>query len=221
MIKIDKALEQYLVSHIEEESPLLARLFRQTQVLMVNGRMCSGHLQGSLLTLLSKLVRPSRILEIGTYTGYSALCLANGLSANGILHTIEINDELERLAASFFEESGMRDRIIQHIGDAEDIIPQLEEKFDLVFIDADKRKYLSHYNLVFPKVAIGGVIIADNTLWAGKVVQKVVANDEQTIGIMQFNDFVKTDPRVETFMIPIRDGMTVLRKISDVTNPIL
>jgi caffeoyl-CoA O-methyltransferase len=215
VIKIDKALEQYLVSHIDDESPLLARLYRQTQVLMVNGRMCSGHLQGSLLTLLSKLVRPSRILEIGTYTGYSALCLAEGLSANGILHTIEINDELELLAASFFEESGLRDHIVQHIGDADDIIPQLNEKFDLVFIDADKRKYLSHYNLVFPKVAIGGVIIADNTLWAGKVVQKVVSNDDQTIGIMQFNDFVKTDTRVETFMIPIRDGMTVLRKISE------
>jgi len=215
VIKIDKAIDQYLVSHIEDESPLLARLYRQTQVLMVNGRMCSGHLQGSLLTLLSKLVRPSRILEIGTYTGYSALCLVNGLSADGILHTIEINDELELLAASFFEESGFRERIIQHIGDAEDVIPQLNEKFDLVFIDADKRKYLSHYNLVFPKVAIGGVIIADNTLWAGKVVQKVVANDDQTIGIMQFNDFVKTDNRVETFMIPIRDGMTVLRKISE------
>jgi len=109
----------------------------------------------------------------------------------------------------------MRQRIIQHIGDADDIIPQLEEKFDLVFIDADKRKYLSHYNLAFPKIAIGGVIIADNTLWAGKVVQKIVANDEQTIGIMQFNDFVKFDPRVETFMIPIRDGMTVLRKVSE------
>lgn len=215
MIKIDKVIDQYLLSHIEEESPLLARLYRQTQVMMVNGRMCSGHLQGSLLTLLSKLVRPSKILEIGTYTGYSALCLANGLSDNGILHTIEINDELELLAASFFEESGLRERIIQHIGDADDIIPQLDEKFDLVFIDADKRKYLSNYNLLFPKVALGGVIIADNTLWAGKVVQKVMPNDEQTIGIMLFNDFVKTDPRVETFMIPIRDGMTVLRKISE------
>ena len=215
MIKIDKVLERYLLSHIEDESPLLSKLYRQTQVMMVNGRMCSSHFQGSLLTLLSKLVRPSRILEIGTYTGYSALCLANGLSPDGILHTIEINDELEHLAASFFEESGLRDRIIQHIGDADDIIPQLDEKFDLVFIDADKRKYLSQYNLVFPKVAIGGVIIADNTLWAGKVVQKVVSNDDQTIGIMQFNDFVKIDPRVETFMIPIRDGMTVLRKISE------
>lgn len=215
MIKIDKLLEQYLLSHIEDESPLLAKLFRQTHVKMVNGRMCSGHLQGSLLTLLSKLIHPTKILEIGTYTGYSALCLASGLSDNGILHTIEINDELELLAASFFEESGMRDRIIQHIGDADDIIPLLEEKFDLVFIDADKRKYLSNYNLVFPKVVIGGVIIADNTLWAGKVVQQVATNDEQTIGIMQFNDFVKNDPRVETFMIPIRDGMTVLRKISE------
>ena len=215
MIRIDKVLEQYLLSHIEEESPLLSRLFRLTQVKMYNGRMCSDHLQGSLLTLFSKLIHPKVILEIGTYTGYSALCLVNGLSANGILHTIEINDELESLAASFFEEAGMSDRIIQHIGDAETIIPGINEKFDLVFIDADKRKYLSHYNLVFPKVALGGVIIADNTLWAGKVVQKVVLNDEQTIGIMQFNDFVKKDQRVETFMIPIRDGMTVLRKISE------
>lgn len=215
MIKIDKALEQYLISHIEDESPLLTRLFRETYVKTVNGRMCSGHLQGSLLTLLSKLIHPTRILDIGTFTGYSALCLANGLSDNGILHTIEINDEMVSLAVPFFEESGLRDRIIQHIGDADDVIPLLDEKFDLVFIDADKRKYLSNYNLVFPKVTMGGVIIADNTFWAGKVVQHVVVGDEQTIGIMQFNDFVKNDPRVETFMIPVRDGMTVLRKILD------
>ena len=215
MIKIDKLLDQYILTHIGEESPLMTRLYRETQIKMVNGRMCSGHLQGSLLTLLSKLVHPSRILEIGTYTGYSALCLANGLAVNGRLHTIEINDEFVSLAAPFFKESGMSDRIIQYIGDADDIIPQLEEKYDLVFIDADKRKYLSHYNLLFPKVAIGGIIIADNTLWAGKVIQKIVPNDDQTINIMQFNDFVKHDPRVETFMIPIRDGMTVLRKISE------
>ena len=214
-MKIDKLLEQYLLSHIEPESEQMARLYRETQLRMVNGRMCSGHLQGSLLTLLSKLIRPARILEIGTYTGYSALCLANGLPEHGVVHTIEINDELERLAASFFEESGLRERIVQHIGDAEEIIPQLEEEFDLVFIDADKRKYLNHYNLLFPKVKMGGVIIADNTLWAGKVIQKVAGTDEQTIGIMRFNDFVKDDPRVETYMIPVRDGMTVLRKISD------
>ncbi len=213
-MKIDKALEQYILDHIVDESPLLARLYRETQIRMVNGRMCSGHLQGSLLTLLSKLIRPHRILEIGTYTGYSALCLAEGLSAQGVIHTIEINDELQRLASSFFEESGMRDRIVQHIGDAEQVVPTLEDIFDLVFIDADKRKYLTHYQLVFPKVAIGGVIVADNTLWAGKVVQRVARTDEQTIQILEFNDFVKNDPRVETFMIPVRDGMTILRKIS-------
>jgi caffeoyl-CoA O-methyltransferase len=214
-MKFDKLLEQYLLSHIEEERPLMARLYRQTQLRMVNGRMCSGHLQGSLLSLISKLVHPHRILEIGTYTGYSALCLADGLSPGGVLHTIEMNDELESLAASFFEESGKRDQIIQHIGDAADVLPLLKDQFDLVFMDADKRKYLSHYQIAFPKVVIGGVIIADNTLWAGKVIQKITLADEQTVGIMQFNDFVKKDTRVETFMIPVRDGITVLRKISE------
>lgn len=214
-MKIDRVLEQYILDHIIDENPLMARLYRETQLRMVNGRMCSGHMQGSLLTLLSKLIRPSRILEIGTYTGYSALCLAEGLSDQGIVHTIEINDELEGLASSFFEESGRRDRIVQHIGDAEAVVPNLDEIFDLVFIDADKRKYLAHYQLVFPKVAIGGVIIADNTLWAGKVIQKVARTDEQTIRILEFNNFVQSDPRVETFMIPVRDGMTVLRKISE------
>ncbi len=214
-MKIDNSLEQYVLSHIVEESPLMKRLYRETQLRMVNGRMCSGHIQGSLLTLLSKLICPSRILEIGTYTGYSALCLANGLSNHGVIHTIEINDELEGLASSFFEESGMKSRIIQHIGDAENVVPTLDDRFDLVFIDADKRKYLVHYNLVFPKVNVGGIIIADNTLWAGKVVQKVARADEQTVGILQFNDFVRNDPRVETFMIPVRDGITILRKISE------
>jgi len=214
-MKIDNALEQYVLSHIVEESPLMKRLYRETQLRMVNGRMCSGHLQGSLLTLLSKLIRPLRILEIGTYTGYSALCLAYGLPDQGVIHTIEINDELEGLASSFFEESGMKSRIVQHIGDAEKIIPTLEDRYDLVFIDADKRKYLTHYNLIFPKVNVGGIIIADNTLWAGKVVQKVERADEQTLGILQFNDFVRNDHRVETFMIPVRDGMTILRKISE------
>ena len=154
------------MDHIEDEDPLLARLYRKTYVRMVNGRMCSGHLQGSLHTLLSKLLQPERILEIGTYTGYSALCLVKGLSNNGLLHTIEINEEFEQFAAEFFEEAGMSEKIIHHIGDAEEIVPQMEELFDLVFIDADKRKYLTHYNLVFTKVKIGGIIIADNTLSA-------------------------------------------------------
>lgn len=214
-MKVDKLIEQYVLSHIEEEDPLLARLYRDTYVKLINGRMCSGHLQGSLLTLLSKLVNPSRILEIGTYTGYSALCLVKGLSVNGVLHTIEINDEFESFASKYFAEAGAGDKIIQHIGDAEDVVPILNETFDFVFLDADKRKYITHYNLILPKVRIGGIIIADNTLWAGKVIENVAKADEQTKGIMQFNDFVRDDLRVETFMIPIRDGMTVLRKIAD------
>jgi len=214
-MKVDKLIEQYVLSHIEEEDPLLARIYRDTYVKLVNGRMCSGHLQGSLLTLLSQLVNPSRILEIGTYTGYSALCLIKGLVQNGTLHTIEINDEYESLASKYFAEAGMQGKIIQHIGDAEEVVPIINETFDLVFLDADKRKYIPHYNVIFPKVRIGGIIIADNTLWAGKVVEIVARTDEQTKGIMQFNDFVKEDCRVETFMIPVRDGMTILRKIAN------
>ncbi len=214
-MKLDRLLESYILSHIGDEDPLLARLNRDTYVKMVNGRMCSGHLQGSLLTLFSKLVCPLQILEIGTYTGYSALCLAKGLAPGGKLHTIEINDELELFAARYIREAGLEETIVQHIGDSETILPTLDEIFDLVFIDADKRKYLSDYRMVFPKVRPGGLIIADNTLWDGKVVGKISPKDEQTIGIMQFNDFVKNDPRVETFILPVRDGMTILRKISE------
>jgi caffeoyl-CoA O-methyltransferase len=214
-MKADRLIEQYVLSQIDEEDPLLARIYRDSVLKLVNGRMCSGHLQGSILTLISQLIKPTRILEIGTYTGYSALCLIKGLTANGFLHTIEINDEFESLASVYLAESGMQDKIVQHIGDAEEVIPQLAETFDLVFLDADKRQYVSHYNLFFPKVRIGGIIIADNTLWGGKVIENSSRADEQTKGIMQFNDFVRDDQRVETFMIPIRDGMTVLYKIAD------
>ena len=214
-MKADKLIEQYVLSHIEDEDPLLARIYRESILKLVNGRMCSGHLQGSILTLISQLVKPARILEIGTYTGYSALCLVKGLAANGILHTIEINDEFESLASGYFTESGMKEKIVQHIGDAEEVIPKLAETFDLVFLDADKRQYVTHYNLFFPKVRRGGIIITDNTLWGGKVIENAARADEQTKGIMQFNDFVRDDHRVETFMIPIRDGMTILRKITD------
>ena len=214
-MKIDYLLERYILSHVETEDPLLARLNRETNVKLVNGRMCSGHLQGSILTLFSQLIRPSRILEIGTYTGYSALCLVKGLSDGGVLHTVEINEEYEIFASRYFSEARMQDKIKQHIGDAEEVIPNIAEDFDLVFLDADKRKYLTHYHLFFPKVKIGGVIIADNTLWAGKVVQGKAHKEEQTKGILEFNEFVKNDTRVETFMIPIRDGMTILRKIKE------
>ncbi len=214
-MEIDDLLEKYILTHIEEEDPILNRIYRETHLKLVNGRMCSGPVQGSILTLLSKLIKPFRILEIGTYTGYSALCLVKGLSEGGLLHTIEINEEYESLASRYFDESGMNDKIIQHIGDAEVLVPTLKDEFDLVFLDADKRHYISNYKVLFPKVKLGGIIIADNTLWSGKVIEKTKRPDEQTKGIMQFNDFVKEDQRVETFMIPVRDGMTILRKISD------
>ncbi len=214
-MKTDQLLDNYILSHSTEEDPLLRRLYRETYLRLVNGRMCSGHLQGSILTLLSRLISPRRILEIGTFTGYSAICLAKGLSSEGLLYTIEINDELEQFAAGYFAEAGLRDRIVQIIGDAAEVLPRLNDKFELAFIDADKRQYLSNYQAIIPKMTVGGLIIADNTLWAGKVLGKIPANDDQTIAIMAFNDFVKNDPRVEVSILPIRDGMTLLRKIAE------
>ena len=211
-MKIDQLLENYIFSHSVEEDPVLKKLYRATYLRLVNGRMCSGHLQGTVLTLLSRLISPKRILEIGTYTGYSAICLAKGLAPGGVLHTIEINDELESMAAEYFVESGMRDRIVQYIGDATEILPKLQEQYELAFLDGDKRQYLQHYQMIIPKIPIGGLIIADNTLWGGKVVGKIARNDEQTISILEFNDFVRDDARVEATILPIRDGMTLIRK---------
>lgn len=214
-MKSEQLIENYILANSTPEDPLLNRLYRETHLRLVNGRMCSGHLQGALLTLLCKLVAPRRILEIGTYTGYSAICLAKGLSPDGLLHTIEINDELKDFAAGYFAEAGFAHRIIQHTGDATAILPLLDEMFDLVFLDADKRQYLLHYEMIVPKTMPGGLIIADNTLWGGKVVVKSEAKDAQTRAILAFNDFVRHDPRVETTILPIRDGMTLLRKIAD------
>jgi predicted O-methyltransferase YrrM len=213
MMKIDQSLENYILAHTVQEDPVLKRLYRETYLKLVNGRMCSGHLQGSILTFFSRMISPSRILEIGTYTGYSAICLAKGLPSGGLLHTIEINDELESFAARYFAETGLDSCIIQHIGDATDILPQLNEQFELCFLDADKRHYLTHYEMVLPKMTKGGLIIADNTLWGGKVVGKIQQNDEQTLAILDFNKFIKNDSRVEATILPIRDGMTLIRKI--------
>lgn len=215
MMKIDQLLENYILSNTIEEDPVLKKLFRATNLKLINGRMCSGHLQGSILTLLSHLISPKRILEVGTYTGYSAICLARGLAQGGILHTIEINDELEKFASEYFVEAGLRSSIVQHIGDATEILPLLTDKFEMAFLDADKRLYLKHYQMILPKITLGGLLIADNTLWGGKVVGKVAPNDEQTLAILEFNTFVKNDPRVEAIILPIRDGMTLLRKISE------
>jgi len=205
-------LEKYILDHCEAESELLAKLNRETQHKILLPRMLSGHLQGKILEMISKMIRPSYILELGTYTGYSAICLAQGLKENGILHTIEINDELESFTRSFLENSDLKEKIQFHIGDATEIIPELPNEIDLVFIDADKRQYLDYYHIVIDRVKQGGFILADNVLWSGKVVEPLAGNDEYTAGILAFNDFVHNDERVENVILPIRDGIMLLRK---------
>jgi predicted O-methyltransferase YrrM len=209
-------LEQYILNHISPEEDYLRELDRETNIKVLRSRMLSGHLQGQLLQMISAMVRPQRILEIGTFTGYSALCLAKGLAEGGQLHTIEIDDELESIAQRYFTKSGMADRIIQHIGDAQQIIPSLIETFDLVFIDADKRDYCNYYRLVFDKVRVGGFILADNILWNGKVVEPEAAEEEQTRGILQFNDMVQNDTRVHNVILPVRDGIMLVQKVKAV-----
>jgi caffeoyl-CoA O-methyltransferase len=174
--------------------------------------MISGHLQGQVLSMLSKMIQPKTILEIGTFTGYSAICLAKGLQKNGKMITIEIDDELETLSSKYFEKAGLSNCIEQRIGKALEIIPTLNQSFDLVFIDADKREYIEYFKLVFDKVPSGGYIIADNTLWSGKVLQTPDKNDAQTKGMIDFNTFVKNNKKVEKVIFPLRDGMTVIRK---------
>lgn len=205
-------LEKYILDHSGAESDLLAQLNRDTQHKVLLPRMLSGHLQGKILEMISKMIHPSYILELGTYTGYSAICLAQGLKKSGVLHTIEINDELESFIRPFFEKSGLKEKIQLHIGNACDIIPNLPNEIDLVFIDADKRQYLDYYRLVIGKVKKGGFILADNVLWSGKVIEPLAPNDEYTAGILAFNDFVHKDERVENVILPIRDGIMMLRK---------
>jgi predicted O-methyltransferase YrrM len=204
-------LEDYILSHIDKETPHLEKLNRETHLRLVNPRMMSGHLQGRILKMLCRMIQPKMILELGTFSGYSALCLAEG-SDDATIHTIEHNDELEEMIQNFFSESDYKNRIKLHIGDALEIIQTLEEVFDLVFIDADKRQYLEYYEAVLPKVRKGGFIFADNTLWAGKVVQPLQQNDKQTEAILKFNDFIANDQRVEKVILPLRDGLTILMK---------
>lgn len=205
-------LEKYILEHAEQEDPVLQELERETFLKVLRPRMLSGHLQGKMLELFSQMIQSKRILEIGTYTGYSAICLAKGLQEDGMLHTIEVNDELESMAQKYFEKAGMKDQINQHIGDAKTIIPSLNESFDLVFIDGDKREYSTYFDLVIDKVRTGGILIADNILWDGKVVEEVEAKDEQTKGILAFNEKIKNDPRVSQVILPIRDGLMLILK---------
>ena len=205
-------LDEYISKHSDVEPEYLAKINRATHVKLINPRMCSGHLQGRVLSMFCHMIQPNRILELGTFTGYSALCMAEALPEEGVLHTIECDDELEDFILQNFAGSEYADKIQLHIGDALTEIEKLNETFDLVFIDADKREYLDYYEAVLPKLRRGGYILADNTLWDGKVLKAVEPNDKQTIEIMRFNDFVATDPRVEKVILPLRDGLTVIRK---------
>ena len=205
-------IEDYITAHSDKEPDYLTRINRATHVRMINPRMCSGHFQGRALAMFCHMIQPKKVLEIGTFTGYSALCMAEALNDNAVLHTIECDDELEEFILQNFAGSEHGHKIKLHIGDALTEIEKLNETFDLVFIDADKREYLAYYEAVLPKVKPGGFILADNTLWDGKVLKSIDANDKQTIEIMRFNDFVAADQRVEKVMLPLRDGLTIIRK---------
>ncbi|MBN1184194.1 MAG: O-methyltransferase [Bacteroidales bacterium] len=209
---ITPELEKYILKHISTEGEVLHELYRKTNLEVVKSVMISGHWQGQLLEMLSKMIQPETILEIGTFTGYSAICLAKGLKPGGILHTIERNDELIDLAQSYIEKAGMISKIKLHIGEALSIINSLNIIFDLVFIDADKWDYLPLYQAIFPKLKGGGYVLADNILWSGKVIGELKTNDKETKSIIAFNDFIANDTRVDKVIIPIRDGLTIIRK---------
>ena len=211
---IDPLLEKYVCDHSEKESDLLKKINRETHLEVLQPRMLSGHFQGRVLSMFSKMIRPERILEIGTYTGYSALCLAEGLTPNGKLVTIDINEELSARVRGYFAESTYAKQIDYLIGDAMELIPALNEKWDIVFIDADKHNYINYYHLVFPMVNVGGFIIADNVLWSGKVINSS-HNDKDTQLLREYNRLNHEDERVEEVLLPIRDGLMVSRKIKE------
>lgn len=208
-------LERYILDHISPEDPVLTELDRQTHLRVVQPRMLSGHLQGRMLEMFTAMVDPEYVLELGTFTGYSAIAMARGLQRpQARLHTVELNDELYDFAAEYIEKAGMRQRIVQHIGPALEVVPQLGLVFDMVFIDADKREYPAYFRMLLDGglVRSGSIILADNVLWSGKVVQTEVAhNDRQTQGVLEFNRMVRDDERVEQVIVPLRDGLTIIR----------
>jgi predicted O-methyltransferase YrrM len=209
---IDEKLAQYANDHSSKESDLLYRLNRETHLKVMQPRMLSGHLQGRFLSLISHLVKPELILEIGTYTGYSALCLAEGLAENGKLITIDNNPERDELVKRYITEADLTGKVIPMIGDAHDLIPQLEGTFDLVFIDADKSSYADYFDLVIDRMRKGGIILSDNVLWSGKVTEPVKSNDQDTRLLLEYNRKLANDPRIETVLLPIRDGISVARR---------
>ncbi|MEZ4884587.1 MAG: O-methyltransferase [Chitinophagales bacterium] len=201
----------YTEAHTSPPTPLLKQLYRETNLKVIRARNITENLQGIFLRMISQMIRPQRILEIGTYTGYAAICLAEGLQENGVLHTIEINEELEDIQRKYFEAAGLQEKIQIHIGNALEVIPQLDETFDLIFIDADKANYPEYFELVIEKVRKGGFIIADNVLWNGKVLEES-ETDKYTMGVKNFNNLVQVDERVENVLLTVKDGMMLIRK---------
>lgn len=213
MQRFNDSVNEYIINHSSKPDDLLNELERETHLKILRPQMVSGHIQGKILEMISCMIQPTAILELGTFTGYSTLCLAKGLTIDGIIHTIDINDELEDFTQSFFNKSKFKNQIAFHIGDAREIVADINEKFDLVFIDADKRQYPEYYDLVFAKVKPGGFIIADDILWYGKVNEDVAENDTYTQGLLKFNKIVQNDNRVENVVFPVRDGLMVVRKL--------
>ena len=209
---INKDILEYSEKYSQQEPEILQELNRETHLKILNPRMLSGFFQGRLLSIISKLIKPKKVLEIGTYTGYSAICIAEGMNKNGIIHTIDKNEELNTIQKKYFKKSGLENNIIQYNGCALDIIPKIEEKFDLIFIDADKENYINYFNLVIDKLNKNGVILADNVLWSGKVINSE-DHDLTTNVLREFNKNVNNDNRVETILLPIRDGISIIRKI--------
>lgn len=212
MLDFNKKLEEYILNHTEPESEILKDLNRQTHLKMTHPQMLSGHLQGRILSMISKMINPDFILEIGTFTGYSAICLSEGLTENGKLLSIEIDDEIAEFAANYFKKAKLENKIELLIGDATEIINALDQKFNLIFIDADKKQYAEYYDLVFNKIVRGGYIIVDNVLWSGKVTKPIEENDFDTKAIVDFNEKISNDNRVENVLFPVRDGLMIIRK---------
>ncbi|MFD2891788.1 O-methyltransferase [Flavobacterium chuncheonense] len=208
---ISEELEHYVEQHSENEPKLLAQLNKETHQKILQPRMLSGHFQGRVLSMLSKIINPKNILEIGTYTGYATLCLAEGMQKDGTLDTIDIKEELVDFQQKYFDASPWKDQITSHLGNALDIIPTLNKKFDLVFIDADKDNYINYFHMIVPMMNQGGIILSDNVLWSGKVVEELDPRDISTKVLVEYNRLLKDDPRVETVLLPIRDGLTVSR----------
>lgn len=208
---LPEKIDQYVVEHSQKEPQLLRELSKETWQKVLNPRMLSGAFQGRILSMISKLIRPKNVLEIGTYTGYSAICIAEGLADGGMIDTLDVNEELEDLQNKYFEKTSYRNQIKQHFGNALEIIPALDKKFDLVFIDADKSNYTNYFNLVIDKMNPGGVILSDNVLWSGKVVESLHPKDTDTKALLEYNLLLSSDERVETVLLPIRDGLTISR----------